>query len=249
MKKRKWLLVLGLSLVVPIVALVGCATGPTTVEAVNLNNQQEGIWVTGEGKVTVTPDIALLRLGIEAQQSTVAEAQIEAAAAMERVMTALADNGVAEKDIQTQYFSIDQITRWDDDEIIVIGYRVTNMVTVKIREIDDTGAIIDAVAAAGGDLTRVNSISFSIDDATVYYEEAREEAMANAKAKAEQLAELAGVELGKPTYISEGTLYYPVDYRDAGMMAPEAEEGYITPISPGELELSLTVQVIYDIVD
>jgi uncharacterized protein YggE len=168
---------------------------------------------------------------------------------MEAVMDALTDNGVDEKDIQTQYFSIDQITRWDDDEIIVIGYRVTNMVTVKIREIDDTGAIIDAVAAAGGDLTRVNSISFSIDDATVYYEEAREEAMANAKAKAEQLAELAGVELGKPTYISEGTIYYPVDYRDAGMMAPEAEEGYTTPISPGEMELSLTVQVIYEILD
>ena len=171
MKNKKWLLLLGLALVVPVVALSGCAAGPTTVEAVNLSSQQEGIWVNGEGKVTVTPDIALLRLGIEAQQTTVAEAQAEAAAAMDTVMTALTDNGVSEKDIQTQYFSIYQVTRWDDykNQEIVTGYRVTNMVNAKIREIDKTGTIIDAVAVAGGDLTRINNISFSVDEPSRYY--------------------------------------------------------------------------------
>ena len=247
--KKYWLAAISLALVLAVVGVGGCTAGPTTIGTVDLDSQQSGIWVSGTGEIAAAPDIATLRLGIEAQADTVAQAQAEAAEAMDAVMDALTDNGVDEKDIQTQYFSIDQITRWDDDEIIVIGYRVTNMVTAKIRDIDETGPIIDAVAAAGGDLTRINSISFSIDDATAYYEEAREEAMANAKAKAEQLADLAGVELGNPTYISEGTLYYPVDYRDAGMMVPEAEEGFITPISPGELELSLTVQVIYDIVD
>ena len=247
--KKYWIAAISLVLVLAVVGFGGCTAGPTTIGTVDLDSQQSGIWVSGTGEVAAAPDIATLRLGIEAQADTVAQAQAEAAEAMDAVMDALTDNGVDEKDIQTQYFSIDQITRWDDDEIIVIGYRVTNMVTAKIRDIDETGPIIDAVAAAGGDLTRINSIGFSIDDATAYYEEAREEAMANAQAKAEQLAGLAGVELGNPTYISEGTLYYPVDYRDAGMMAPEAEEGYVTPISPGELELSLTVQVIYDIVD
>lgn len=249
--RKSWLVAISLALVLAVVGFGGCTAGPTTIGAVDLDSQQSGIWVSGTGEVTATPDIATLRLGIEAQAKTVAQAQSEAAEAMDAVMEALTDNGVDEKDIQTQYFSIDQVTRWDDfkDEVVVVGYRVTNMVTAKIREIDEAGPIIDAVAAAGGDLTRINSIGFSIDDPTAYYEEAREEAMADAKAKAEQLAELAGVELGKPTYISEGTLYYPVDYRDAGMMVPEAEEGYTTPISPGELELSLTVQVIYDIVD
>ena len=247
--KKSWLVAISLALVLAVVGVGGCTAGPTEIGTVDISSQQEGIWVSGTGEVTAAPDIATLYLGIEAQAETVNQAQSEADEAMNAVMEALDDNGVDEKDIQTRYFSIDQITRWDDDEIIVIGYRVNNTVEVKIREIDNTGAIIDAVAAAGGDLTRINSISFSIDDATVYYEEAREEAMANAQAKAEQLADLAGVELGNPTYISEGTLYYPVDYRDAGMMVPEAEEGFITPISPGELELSLTVQVIYDIVD
>jgi len=161
-------------------------------------------------------------------------------------MAALIDNGVAEKDIQTQYFSIRQITKWDreTEEEVVVGYRVTNMVTAKIREIDKAGAIIDAVAEAGGDLTRIDGISFSVDDPSAYYEEARQKAMADAEAKAEQLAELAGVTLGKPTYISEGISYpiYPRDYMyEMAGAAPE------TPISPGEMEISLTVQVVYAI--
>jgi len=131
----------------------------------------------------------------------------------------------------------------------VIGYRVTNMVTAKIREIDKAGPIIDAVAAAGGDFTRINNISFSVDDPTAYYEEARQKAVADARAKAEQLAELAGVNLGKPTYISEGAQapIYPRDlyYGEAGVPAPAPP----TPISPGEIELTLTVQVAYAIVD
>ncbi len=245
--KRNLLVAIGLALVLSVVGLCGCTAGPTTIGTVDLNSQQEGIWVSGEGKVAVTPDIATLWLGIEAQAETVAEAQSQAAEAMNSVMAALTDNGVDEDDIQTQYFSIDQVTRWDDEtnEEIVVGYRVTNMVTAKIREIDEIGAIIDAVAVAGGDFTRINNIAFSVDDPTAYYEEAREEAMADAEAKAEQLADLAGVELGEPTYISEGAIYPPVIYRDAGMEAAPPS----TSISPGEIELTLTVQVAYAILD
>ena len=238
--------VISLALVLSLVGFSACTAGPTTIGTVDLNTQQEGIWVNGQGEVTVTPDLATLWLGVEAQADTVTEAQSQAVEAMDNVMTALTDNGVDEDDIQTQYFSIDQVTRWDDDEIVVIGYRVTNMVIAKIRDIDNVGTIIDAVAEAGGDLTRINNIAFSVDDPSEYYEEAREEAMADAKDKAEQLADLAGIELGQPTYISEGNIYPPVVYRDAGM-APE--EGYTTSISPGEIELTLTVQVAYAIED
>lgn len=237
---------ISLALVLSLVGFSACTAGPTTIGTVDLNTQQEGIWVSGEGEVTVTPDIATLWLGVEAQAETVTEAQSQAVEAMNNVMDVLTDNGVDDNDIQTQYFSINQVTRWDDDELIIIGYRVTNMVTAKIREIDDVGSIIDAVATVGGDLIRINNIAFSVDDPSEYYEEAREEAMADAQAKAEQLADLAGVELGEPTYVSEGTIYPPVVYRDTGMTeaAPPS-----TPISPGEIELTLTVQVAYAIED
>jgi len=245
--KKFWLVAVSLVMILAVVGFSGCTGGPTTIGTVDINSQQSGIWVNGTGEVIVTPDIATLSLGIEAQAATVAEAQTQAAMAMEAVMAALADGGVAEKDIQTRYFSIYQVTRWDDykDEQVVTGYRVTNMVTAKIRDIEQVGPIIDAVAAAGGDYTRINNISFSVDDPTPYYEEARQKAVADARAKAEQLADLAGLNLGKATYISEGTVYPPVVYRDAGMeaMAPAPT----TPISPGEIELSLTVQVAYAI--
>jgi len=245
--QRKWLLAIGLALVLAIVGLSGCNQGGS-LEGI-ISNQQEGIWVTGQGKATAVPDILTLSLGIEAQAESIAEAQSQATEAMNQVMTALTDNGVAERDIQTQYFSIRQLTKWDreKEEETVIGYEVTNMVTAKIREIDKAGSIIDAVVEAGGDLTRINSLSFSIDDPTAYYEEAREKAMADVKAKAEQLADLAGVTLGKPTYISEGAqipppIYQRVIYEEAAPAAP-------TPISPGEMEISLTVQVAYAILN
>ncbi len=143
------------------------------------------------------------------------------------------------------------MTRWDEKEgrEIVIGYRVTNMVTAKIRAMDQVGAVIDAVAVAGGDLTRIDSIGFSIDEPSAYYDEARTKAMADAAAKAGQLAELAGVKLGKPTYITENTYYPYPDYREdfsgkvAGVQAME------TPISPGEMEITMNVQVTYEILN
>ncbi len=260
--KKKWLLIVGLAAVVfPVIVLTGCYAGAPGPGGVGLGpgsslrvdlGQQEGIWVSGEGKVTAVPDLAILSLGIAAQEATVAEAQAQASEAMNRVMTALEDNGVAEKDIKTQYFSINKVTRWDElmGEEVVIGYQVTNMVTAKIRDVDNAGIIIDAVALAGGDLTRIDNISFSIDDPSVYLEEAREEAMADAKAKAEKLAELAGVGLGKPIYISESSYWpspeYPRVYYEAGMAPAPAPP---PPISPGEMEITLTVQITYAILD
>jgi len=242
MRKKATLLAVGLTLVMLVTVLAGCST-------VNLTGQAEGITVSGEGKVSVVPDLATLSLGVEAQDTTVSAAQAQAAAAMEMIMTALADNGIAEEDIQTQYFSISDITRWDDEtwEEETIGYRVNNTVSVKIRDMESISSVIDDVIEAGGDLTRVNSLSFSVEDPSIYYDEAREEAMADAEAKAEALAELGGVRLGKPTYITEssyqpGTIYYGAARVDEAM---ESE----TAISPGETEIKLNVQVTYDILN
>ena len=252
--RKYWLLGVGLALVLAIVGLAGCGVGATTLgemQELNLSSQQAGIWVTGQGKVMAVPDIATLRLGIEAEEASVAEAQTQVSEAMEGVKTALTENGVVEKDIQVQDFSIRRITKWDrvKEEAVVTGYRVTHMVTAKIRDIDKAGAIIDAVAEAGGDLTRIDSISLSVDDPSEYYEEARQKAMVDAKAKGEQLAELAGVTLGKPTYISEGMQVPTPRYAAVPGMEYAEEVVVETQISPGEMEISLTVQVAYAILE
>jgi len=253
MNKKKWLAVGALVLTITLVGLCSCQAATTSTAGTN-SSQQQGIWVNGQGKVSVTPDVASLRLGIEAEEATVAEAQEQAAEAMDKIMIALTEKGVAESDIKTQYFNIYRVTKWDRDteEEIVTGYRVTNMVTAKVRDIDTIGAVIDAVAVAGEDLTRVDSISFSVDDPSEYYAEARAEAMAEAKEKAEQLAELADVTLGKPIYISEGGIPTPIYDRYAGIAFEEAmgaSSAIETPISPGEIEISLSVQVVFAILN
>jgi len=252
---RKIVLAISLALVVITVGAIGCTgdlTFPESQPAVPtsggiiLSQQSTGIWVTGEGKVSVVPEVTILSLGVEAQAKTVTEAQRLAGEAMVAVVAVLDEYDIAEKDRTTQRFSIYPVSRWDNGKEILLGYRVNNMMTVKIREIDDTGAIIDAVAEAGGDYTRINSISFVVDNPADYYEEAREKAMADAEAKAEQLADLAGVDLGRPTYINESGGFIPVP-RDFYKGVPEAAPAPTTPISPGETEIQLTVQVVYSI--
>ena len=249
--KKKWFFIT--AAIIPILAvtmLTGCgatAADLGEITQLSVSSQQQGIWVSGQGEVSAAPDIATIRLGIEAESESVSDAQAQATGAMNDVLDALKSNGIDDKDIQVQQFSINKVTKWDriEEEEVVTGYRVTHMVTVKIRDIDKTGNIIDDVAEAGGDFTRIDSINFSIDDPTDYYEEARKEAMEDAEAKAKQLASLAGVSLGKVTYISESSYYSPYTARASYDMVEEAKVG--TTISPGEVDISTTVQIAYSI--
>lgn len=248
--KGIWL-VLGLVLVIALLGMTACDfTGTAAPSAVASSSQQTGIWVSGEGKAVAVPDIALITLGIESQASTVAEAQSKAREVMSRVVSALTSRGVSDKDIQTRSFSIQPVRQWIEKERReqIIGYRVSNMVSAKVRKIEDAGAIIDAVAQAGGDLARIQSISFQVEDPKPYYTEAREKAMKDALAKAEQMAKLAKVTLGKPIYISESGAYVPVPRFEMRAAVPEPVPAPTpTPISPGEQEIRISVQVVFAI--
>ena len=262
--KKRWLVLSSMMLAVILIGAGGCVVGegtqvsPPAISAyvagpdlggIIYSQQQVGLWVTGEGKTMASPDIVLLSLGIEAEAKTVAQAQRDAAEAMSDVMKVLKANGIAEKDIQTQRFSIYPVRKWIEDERreITTGYRVTNIVVAKIRQIDKAGTVIDAVAEAGGDLTRINDISFSIDDPTSYYKEARAKAVGDAIARAKQMADAADIKLGKLLYISEGTQYVqPLEVRDY-LFKAEGAAPSATSISAGELEIRVTVQMVYDI--
>jgi uncharacterized protein YggE len=255
--KKTTLLAFSLILAVIVIGLSGCDSittppGGSSRTASGIGQQATGIWVTGQGEVTVTPDLAMLVVGVEARGDTVAEAQDKASAAMNNLMAALRNSGIAEEDIQTRYFRIDEQTRWDNisDEQIVTGYQVTNTITVKIRNIDNAGNIVDAAVTAGGDYIRINSFSFTVDDPTIYYDEAREKATADAKDKAEKLAEQNGVKLGEPNFIAEYTST-PYDYGGIiygiDSMAIPAPTIITTPTSAGEIDITLTVQIAYSI--
>jgi len=250
---KKNFLIIGTLLVIIVIGATGCDSlsppSRTTSSGV-ISGQNTGIWVSGIGEVTVTPDIAVLTLGVEAQADTVDQAQGEASSAMNAVVSELDSRGVADKDIQTLYFRIYPVRDWAPErgEEELVGYRVTNMVTVKVREVDDTGTIIDAVARVGGDYIKIDNISFTVDDPTPYQKEAREKALADARERAEQIADTAGVRLGEPTYINESGSYYPTTRQISyGMAVPAPMPEAAASISPGETVITILVQVAYSI--
>lgn len=251
--KKIWLTIIGVAAILGIMVLPGCSTGSAGSGDVLVNSQQQGIWVSAVGKVNVEPDLAVLSLGVESQEQSVADAQSKASEAMDKVIQALKDNGVAEEDIQTRYFNISQVTRWDsyNEKNTIIAYRVTNTATVKVREIAKAGTIIDAVVVAGGDLTRINSIDFTVEEPSVYYKEARTLAMKYAKEKAQQLADEGKVKLGDITYITENSNTYYQPYgnymMNDSMVVPAVTVASPVPISVGQLEISTTIQLAYSV--
>ncbi len=222
-----------------------------------------GISVTGSGKASAAPDLAVLSLGVEAFAASVAEARDQAAGAMDQVVNLLLASGIAEKDIQTRHFNIsprytsreitrclgaDQTDCFKDRERIITGYQVTNQLSVQVRDLDEVGTLIDQVTAAGGDLIRFQGVSFSIEDTKALEIEAREAAAADLMAKATQIADLTGVALGKPVFIAEVSRSAP---KTLAMASAQRFDGIAaaveTPILTGELDVVITLQARYAI--
>ena len=214
-----------------------------------------GIWVSGQGTISVAPDLAMLDFGVETRAANVSEANSQASVAMDAVIEALKARGVKDEDIQTSRFSIypryDYIEEEKDgirsSREVLVGYRVRNSGTVKLRDLDTVGEVIDEVVTAGGDNVRISDINFTLEDPKPKMAELREMAVADAKAKAEHLAELSEVSVGRLIYISEGAAGPSVrsSFReslglDFAYAVPQAARA--PSVSGGEVTLSLSVQ-------
>jgi uncharacterized protein YggE len=203
------------------------------------------ITVIGEGKASLKPDIATINVGAEIRANTASEAKAEVDAQMEAIAAALEEAGVDEKDIQTSHYSI----YYEQEPMPVMregsalenqgGYRVSNMVRVTVHDVEKAGDVLDAVVQAGAN--QVYGVTFAVSDESTWQSEARAKAMADARSRAQALADLAKVELGEVLSVSEvvGSLPVPV-------MAVERGVGG-GGIAPGELELGTQIQVTFAI--
>ena len=226
----------------------------------NVAAGEAGIWVTGQGSITMEPDLAILNLGVETMDETVAEANGAAANAMDAIMKSLEDNGVEERDIQTHNFNVRPQYEWIEvdengrrtNRRELVGYEVSNSLTAKIRDLDSVGDLIDKVIAAGGDATRFNGLRFTVEDTSDLMSELREKAVMDAMDKAEQIADVAGVVLGSLGYITDSPStpivdpYAPRFGLESAAYAL-ADDSAATSISGGELEVSLTVHAAFSI--
>ena len=267
------MIVTGLIACLAALAVIGVACGDnggatpavTQVDAVSAQQRASqagqagpaGIWVTGTGSMQLAPDLALLNVGVETFGETVADARQQAATAMDSILGALSGTGVADRDIQTRYFNISPQYEYHEVEVsgrrqgkqVLVGYRVNNSVTVKLRDLDAVGETIDGVAEAGGDAVRIDGIRFTVEDTDGLMDDLREMAVADAQAKAKHLADLASVSIGRLVYVTEGggapvaQDFFGSPERVVRQMALESG----SPVSGGELELSLSVQAGFSI--
>jgi hypothetical protein len=226
---------------IAVLAVLGAACAPEDGdEAVR------SISVNGTGEVRAEPDIATVSTGVEVRADTVAEARAGAAEAANAVVAALRAEGVAETDIRTVNFSIRPMYDYSGETPRIVGYVVSNTVMVTVRDVESVGELIDAVAEAGGDSVRFDGISFSHDDPAALAEEARELAVQDARAKAEQLAALTGVTLGSVISVVETSWAAPlVGFSPRAEFAMADDGG--TSIQPGTAAVTVTVQAAWEI--
>jgi uncharacterized protein YggE len=245
--KIKQLLIIAL-LTVSLIACTAVHAAPgtesQTVPSPALQDAPRTIIVVGMGKVSLVPDVAQINVGAEARTDTVSEAKVQVDRRIEAITVALKEMGVDEKDIQTSHYSI----HYEQEPMPVVregpsgesqdGYRVSNMLRVTVRDVEKASAVLDAAVEAGAN--QVYGVTFTVSDESKWQGQAREKAMADAKARAGELASLAGLELGEVLSVSEvigvGSVPMPVAIEigiGGGGMAP------------GELEFRTQVQVTF----
>lgn len=196
--------------------------------------------VVGHGEVKARPDTATVQIGVETEAATAKDALAQNNAQAQALQKKLAELGVDAKDMQTSNFSI--FPTYGTDGRQVTGYRVSNTVTVTIRQLDQAGALLDQVVQAGAN--SIYGISFSVDDPQKLLEQARVQAVADAKARAGQLAAAGGASVGDVLVISENVSSPPV-VPLAMLDRAAAEQAPSVPVQPGEQSFSVDVQATF----
>lgn len=206
------------------------------------------ITVSGEGKVYIKPDIAKVSLGVETTGLTTAEVIKKNTEKMNAVIQALKDQGIEEKDIQTANYSLSPLYNWTEAAGRVFqGYTLSQSINVKIRNFEKVGDILQQAVVKGANLT--SNLQFTLEDPEQAKQEAREKAITAAKEKAQNLANASGINLGKIVNVYENYVYPMYDsvsiYGKGGGLEMESAPSPV--IQPGETEISVTINLTYQI--
>jgi uncharacterized protein YggE len=200
--------------------------------------------VVGSGKVSVKPDMAQIQVGVVTEAVSAARALKDNNEAMARLFATLDGRGIARKDVQTSNFSVTpQYKRGPHGEQLpeIVGYRVSNAVRIKVRQLDALGQVLDEVVQQGAN--QVQGVNFAVAEPTPLLDEARRKAMADARRKAELYAREAGVEVGQVLLIQEQTPHAPGPL----VMSFGRAEAAGVPLAEGELDFGTSITVTYAI--
>lgn len=202
---------------------------------------------SGEGKVSVKPDVATTDLSIVTEASTAKAAQDANSTKSNALITYLKEAGIEDKDIKTSGYNVQPLYNYNQSRPQITGYQTIQSINVKIRDLEKTNEILDGVVAAGAN--QINNVQFIIEDPEKYKAEARQTAFEDAKKKAEELEDQIGVNLGKIVNFSENVGGFPPIYyaKDMVLNASEGRGGGGPSLPTGENEVVVNVQVTYQI--
>ena len=205
-----------------------------------------GVSVVGQGIVIAQPNVARITLGIDVFDQSLSRAQATASTNMDAVVNKLKADGILDTDIRTVSFNINpQYDQQNQNQPVLRGYQVQNLVEVKTTNVAGLGPLIDDAVASGA--TRVNGIRFEASDMAGLKNQARDQAMQDARAQADQLARDAGITLGRPISIEVSDTGGTVPVRALGGAQAAPAAAVSTPIQPGELQISTIVHVVWAI--
>jgi len=210
------------------------------------NEVLKTISVSGEGSVATSPDRAILRLGVESRGENAAEALALNAQAMEAVVNVLKGESIAEADMATSSFSVWEERAYDPETKAPAEhgtYRATNGLRVTVKDLSSVGKLIDLAAKAGAN--QFQGISFQLKDGEGSKRQARVLAMKDARARAQELAAAEGLKLGEVLSIQEGGSSAAAPQFESAKMRTVALAAAPTQVAPGEMEISVSVSVVY----
>ena len=233
------------------VAAAGDGNQPSHVAPAMDTTAQAGpptLRVSATGRASAAPDLAIATIGVDVSEPTVAAAATRAAELMADVIAALQQAGVAESDIQTSEYGIHPEWDYSRDRARLRGYRVVSAVTVQIRDVDNTGAVLQTATAAGGDDTVIRNLTLTFQNPEPLRDQARASAIREVRRKAEQMAGAAGMEIDALVTLDEmGPGARPLDFDGAyhGLARMESAATALPPIAAGQSEVAVTVSAVY----
>ena len=232
-------LLIGSAAIVPAAAFAQDASVARPISGTRLD-------ISASGMVTRVPDLAIISAGVVTRSTTASGAIAENATRMERVRAALRKAGIEDRDIQTSSINLNPDYRYQDGQPPVLtGYQASNNVSVKFRDIRNSGKILDALVAQGAN--QINGPSLTIDKPETAYDEARGKALAVGRARAELYARSLGMRVVRLLSVSESSGYSPAPMPYQRDMAMAASAVSKTEIDPGSQDLSVSLAMSFEL--
>lgn len=225
-----------------VVGLSACDSSKSGPSQQSGKNSRQ-VTVVGAGQVQGTPDTLTANVSIEFTAPDVTTAMNQTSERQQAVINALTNSGIDHKDISTTQVTLQPQFAGPDNMSGITGYRASNAIAVRIRKLDSASNALALIVSTGGDATRINSVSYSIDDDSALVKDARARAFQDAKDRAQQYAQLSGLKLGKVISISESTGPTPPTPTEAprAMATP-------VPLEPGQQNVGFSVTVVWELI-